>query len=126
MKAGKLDRRITIQRQGAATDNGIELVPGELEAFATRWASWKPANGREIFENLGREAKAGGTFWLRYDQKTRGILPTDIVEYDGRAWGIVGVQEIGRRDGIELIVVADDTVDLTIAVFSAEFSEAFQ
>lgn len=126
MKAGKLDRRITIQRQGPSTDNGIEEVPGALEDYATRWASWKPSNGREIFENLGREAKSGGTFWLRHDQRTRGIKATDIVKFDGRAWDILGVQELGRREGIELIVSADDSVALSVAVFSAEFSEAFQ
>lgn len=108
MKAGALDRRITIQRQGAPTDNGIEEVPGALEALATRWASWRPANGREVFENLGREAKAGGTFWLRYDSVTADIRETDVVQFDGRQWGIVGIQELDRREGIELIVVADD------------------
>lgn len=108
MKAGKLDRRITIQRQGPSTDNGIEEVPGAPEDYATRWASWKPSNGREIFENLGREAKSGGTFWLRYDSVTAGIRETDVAQFDGRQWGIVGIQELDRREGIELIVVADD------------------
>jgi len=108
MKAGKLDRRITIQRQGEATDNGIEEIPGALETYATRWASWKPANGREIFENLGREAKAAGTFWLRYDSLTSGILATDLVSWDGRTWDIISINQIGRLEGVELLVVAGD------------------
>lgn len=133
MKAGKLDRRITIQRQGAATDNGIELVDGALEDYATRWASWKPANGREVFENLGREAKSAGTFWLRYDSTTSGTLPTDKVVFDGRYWDIQSITQIDRRDGVELLVVADDeTVYIApppvapVAVFSTDFAEAFQ
>lgn len=108
MKAGSLDRRITIRRQGEPTDNGIEEVPGEWADYATRWASWKPANGREVFENLGREAKAGGTFWLRYDSETAGILATDRVLWDSRSFDIVGIQELSRREGVELVVVAGD------------------
>lgn len=108
MKAGNLDRRVTIQREGAPTDNGIEETDGVLADYATRWASWKPANGREVFENLGREAKAGGTFWLRYDSETAAIEETDKVLFDGRLWDIIGIQEIARREGIELIVAAGD------------------
>ena len=116
MKAGTLDRRISILREGPATDNGIEFIPGSLGVLATRWASWKPANGSEVFENQGREAKAGGTFWLRSDSVTRQISAVDRVAFDGRLYDVVAVQELGRREGIELIVAADDEgheIDLT-------------
>ena len=108
MRAGSLDRRVDLQRQALATDDGYTTVPGALETYASRWASWKPANGRELFENLGREAKAGGSFWLRYDSTTSGILATDKVRWDERTWDIVSIIQIGRREGIELIVVAGD------------------
>lgn len=108
MKAGKLDRRITVQRQGEATDDGYTTQPGALEDYCTRWASWKPANGRETFEAQGREALAGGTFWLRWDSLSSGISTTDVVLFEGRTWDIAAVQQIGRREGVELIVVAGD------------------
>ena len=108
MKAGKLDRRVTIQRQGADVDDGYTTVPGALADYATRWASWKPANGREVFENQGREAKAGGTFWMRFDSVTEGIVATDKVLFSGRLWDIVSINELNRREGVELTVVADD------------------
>ncbi|MGJ0236981.1 head-tail adaptor protein [Novosphingobium fluoreni] len=108
MKAGNLDRRVTVQRQGEAFDDGYTTQPGTPTDYCTRWASWKPANGRETFESQGNEAKAGGTFWLRWDSLTSAILPTDVVLFQGRAWDIKGVQEIGRREGVELIVVAGD------------------
>lgn len=106
MNAGRLDRRIVIKRPSDSTDDGYASVPGEPVELATRWASWKPANGREAFENRGIEAKAGGTFWLRYDSQTAAITTTDVVEYGGRVWNIIAIQEIGRREGIELLVVA--------------------
>lgn len=108
MKAGALNRRISILREGPGTDNGIELIPGALGVVATRWASWKPANGSEVFENQGREAKSGGTFWLRSDNVTRQITPLDKIDFDGRVYDVVAVQELGRREGVELIVAADD------------------
>lgn len=108
MKAGKLDRRITVQRQGPAVDDGYTTQPGALTDYCIRWASWKPANGRETFESQGNEAKAGGTFWLRYDGLTSAILATDVVLFEGRTWEIKAVQQLGRREGVELIVVAGD------------------
>lgn len=101
---GKLDRRIRVMRAAAATDNGFNTVPGAPAELCARWASWKPANGRETFQNMGIEAVAGGTFWVRWDSVTGTITETDTVEFGGRTWNIVGVQEIGRRDGVELIV----------------------
>ena len=129
MRAGNLDRRVTIQRAGPATDDGYTIVPGELEEYAIRWASWKPANGREVFENQGREAKSAGSFWFRYDSKTRNITETDKVAFDGQLWDIVSKTQIDRREGVEVIVVASDEEFAAAAVFnvfSAEFSEAFQ
>lgn len=108
MNAGKLDRRITIRRQGPPVDDGYTTLPGTIGDYCTRWASWKAANGRETFENQGNEAKAAGSFWIRYDSQTKDIAPTDFVSFDGRLWNIVSVTGIDRRETIELIVVAGD------------------
>jgi len=116
MIAGALDRRISVLRQGPAIDDGYTTTPGELGVLASRWASWKPANGREVFENQGRKAIAGGSFWLRSDTTTRRIVETDKVAFEGRLWDILSVTQIGRRDGLELIVASDDEeteIDLT-------------
>lgn len=107
MRAGKLDRRVIVERQGPPVDDGYTTLPGQWAPYCTRWASWKPSNGREVFENQGNEAKAGGTFWLRYDSETSGIKTTDAVQFDGRRWQIVGIQKLVRREGVELIVVAE-------------------
>lgn len=109
MKAGPLDRQITILRRGAATDDGYTTKPGALGIFCERKAKWKAANGRTVFESQGREALAGGTFHVRYDNTTRNISETDFVVYDSRLWTILGISEMdGRREGLELLVVATD------------------
>ncbi|WP_260928212.1 head-tail adaptor protein [Novosphingobium sp. 9] len=107
MKAGSFDRRITVMRTGNPVDDGYNTTPGAPAPLCTRWASWKPSNGREVFENMGIEAKAGGTVWLRWDSVTATITETDTVQFAGRTWNIVGVQELSRREGVELIVVAE-------------------
>jgi head-tail adaptor len=108
MKAGALDRRISILRAGARVDDGYSDTDGPLEILFYRWASWRPANGRETFENQGKEAKAGGSFWLRSDSATRGIAETDKVHFEGGVWDILSITELNRREGLELIVAASD------------------
>lgn len=109
LRAGKLDRRIQIMRAGAAVHDGFTKKPGPLAVFAARFASWQPSGGNRTFENFGREAKAGGTFWLRYDPTTAEITTTDIVrDESGRDWTILSIQEVGRREGVELTVTAED------------------
>jgi hypothetical protein len=108
MKAGALDRRISILRQGPAVDDGYTTLPGEFGLLANRSASWRPASRTEQFENAGIEAKSGGSFWIRSDITTRQVVETDKLVYTGRIYEILGIREIGRREGLELIVVAGD------------------
>jgi head-tail adaptor len=108
VRAGKLDRRISILRYGAPVDDGYTLIEGELGVLVQRSASWRPATRKEQFENAGTEAKAGGIFWIRSDTDTRHIAETDKLVFEGRMFDILGFSEIGRREGIELLVAADD------------------
>lgn len=112
IRAGRLDRRITVRRQGPATDDGYTTLPGVLADYYTCFASWKPARGRETFENLGREAYSGGTFWVRHNPTSAAIKTTDKVSYGGLSWDIISIQEVGRREGVELTVVAGEADDL--------------
>jgi len=108
VKAGILDRSVAILRS-PMVDDGYGMQVGTPAIYCERKASWKAANGRTSFEHQGREAKAGGTFWLRSDTITRHIVETDNVVFEGRVWEILGVNEVGgRRDGIELTVVSTD------------------
>lgn len=47
MDAGKLDRRVTLQRQGAETDDGYQTVPGDWADLADVWAQFLPQTGAE-------------------------------------------------------------------------------
>lgn len=111
MKAGKLDRRITIQRPGPPTDDGYGTLPGALADHYTCFAHWRPARGYEVFENAGIEAYSAGTFTIRLNPTAAGIRTTDKVSYGGLIWNIISVME-RDRDGIELGVVAGEPDDL--------------
>jgi hypothetical protein len=47
MDAGKLDRRVTLQRQGVATDDGFQSVPGAFADLADVWAQFIPLTATE-------------------------------------------------------------------------------
>lgn len=109
LEAGKLDRRITVQRQGEPYDDGYTTLPGELETYYECWADWQPIAGREIFENLGREAKSGGYLFIRDNAKASGIRPTDEVLWDGRVYGIAANDPHDRNAKRRLTVTAADS-----------------
>lgn len=106
MKAGSLDRTVTIQRQGAAVDDGYTMQPGAWATLATRKAQRITSRGREVFEQQGVDAEVPMTFVLRDDSVTRTITVKDRVSYGGKVYDLKSVTEIGRRRGVELIGVA--------------------
>lgn len=108
MRAGDLDRRVTLLRPAAAVDDGYTTRPGGHEEAGERWARHMPAMAREIIEASGREAKLPIVLELRHDSLTRLIDGTWRVRMDGRTYDVEGAQEIGRREGVRLSAVAGD------------------
>lgn len=108
MKAGKLKRRVTILRQGAPLDDGITTKPGPWETLATRYAQDIRSRDREVFENLGIDAEVPMTFILRHDSVTKTITPLDRIGFEDKQFDIKSVNEVGFREGVEVIGVARD------------------
>ncbi|MES2157600.1 MAG: phage head closure protein [Pseudomonadota bacterium] len=101
MKAGPLDRTVTIQR--------VTLVDDGYGSVET-WADWAtvPAQvvqqgGREFFAAAAVQAEQRVLFRLRW---LDGVTVLDRVSYSGRAHNIIDVKELGRREGTELMTVA--------------------
>lgn len=102
MQAGKLDRRITIQ-SATLIDDGYG---GQVETWgdvATVWAQFLPGGGNERFASAQVYAETQARFRIRW---RAGLSPKNRVLFDGKAWDVLAVDEIGRRDGIELRVKA--------------------
>lgn len=101
MKAGTLDRRVTVQ--------GVELYDdgyGEVETCADKFTTWAQSvqeSGREFFQNKGKEATRLVIFRLRWRP---GVGVTDRVIYRGVTHDIQDVKELGRAEGLELHTIA--------------------
>lgn len=102
--AGRLDRRVTIVRDGVGTRDGHgQLVPG-APVLTETWASVRPAPGTERFVNAENAASAPMRFVFRWRADL--VRETDRIEHDGLTFHVASVTEIGRREGIEVLATA--------------------
>jgi head-tail adaptor len=106
MDAGRLDRRVVIKRP-VPIDDGYSQTTA-LEIHCERSAAYTPGRGREVFENLGVEARVPVTFTVRSDDETRQIDETFCVEYAERLYEITAITERARRAYLDLTAVAHD------------------
>lgn len=98
MRIGNLDRRITIEQNTPATDSFGEQDASWSE-LDTVWAEVRTQSGREIFR-AGTQAEADVTFRIRYrSDLTRAMR----IIHDGDAYDILAINEIGRREGLEIV-----------------------
>lgn len=103
MRAGSLDRIITIRRADAERftlpdEHGV--THANPEAPITMRAELQDAEATDIAHEAGHMTKTRWTFRLRFLPR---INPGDQLTYDKRQFEIVAVKEIGRRKGLELI-----------------------
>lgn len=104
MRAGKLDRRVTIRRMTGTTTNEFN-EPVEVWAdVATVWAQQRPNRGSERFAAEQQAGTAVMTFHIRYRSD---VSAMDRLIYEGRSYEIVAPpREIGRRVVTEIDAIA--------------------
>ncbi|MCG8670207.1 MAG: phage head closure protein [Pseudomonadales bacterium] len=103
MRAGTLDRLITIYQIGEARDafGGITETPS---AYASNIpAHVRQIKGAEIFGNDSKIAEVDTLFRIRYDS---GITKKMYITYDSADYDIYFVKEIGRNEGLEVYAKA--------------------
>ncbi|MFZ3483907.1 head-tail adaptor protein [Sphingomonas sp. 3-13AW] len=114
LDAGLLDRRIRIERDGKATHDGYQNVPGKPAVLAKAWAQYIPSPGRERYANAEIAATAPALFRIPWQRKLDpdapgGLSVKDRVRFpardDGALYEIVSVVEYGRRVGLDIAVV---------------------
>lgn len=101
MKAGRLDRRITLERFSTTVDAYNEPVKA-WGVFASVAASYEPLSDGERFRAGETAATASARFVIRYSRAVADTSPKDRLTFEGNAWEIVRVKEIGRREGLEI------------------------
>lgn len=98
MRAGALDRRITLQRRTVTQD----IYGAEIETWtdiATVWAQRMELRGDERWQAMQSVAKTDIKYKIRYRAD---VGPLDRLTDGGRVFNIRAVLEIGRREGLEL------------------------
>jgi SPP1 family predicted phage head-tail adaptor len=99
MRAGKLDREITVEARIDGEPNQYgESVP-TWSPFATLRAQIVQGSTEEFFRAYGEVSETAIIFRSRY---VAGVTTEHRVTYDGRHFNVKEVKEIGRRHGLEL------------------------
>ena len=101
--AGKLDRRLEILVREEVRD---PLSGESREAWPTLaevWAEVVPGLGAERYGEQQRVATNATRFRIRFRDD---VTPLNRLRYRGREYDIHGVQEIGRREGLEILAEA--------------------
>ena len=101
MRAGRLDRRITIQTKVVTQDD----FGGEVVSWATLaevYAEKIENRGAERFAAQQVVGAAIMTFRFRWSEVVKAVTVTHRITFDGREFDITAVREIGRREGIEV------------------------
>lgn len=98
MRAGELDRKIVIQSSTPTRDDYGGEVQG-WSTYATVWAKFTPLRGTERFAAQQPVAVIAGTFRLYW---LAGVDETMRISHDGQYWDIRSINEIGRREGLEI------------------------
>lgn len=98
MRAGKLDKTITIER-GTATVDEYGTPSEGWTTVATIRAQVIQSSTEEFLKGFGETAETAIIFRIRH---MGGITVGDRVVYEGRPHDLKELKELGRREGLDL------------------------
>ena len=102
VRAGQLDRRITIEKNTPGQDDAG--APTESWAtFATVDAAVQPRQGREFFDSHQVNPEVDTVFVIRHRTD---LDETMRINYGGKLYDIHFIGEIGRLEGLEIMASA--------------------
>lgn len=104
MARGKFDRLVTIVTPPSPDDATMDdwnEATGEPEPTRVQvWAAIKTAPGTERFQSAENMALAPMRFFFRW--RSGLVRPTSSIEYDGKVWDVKSIEEVGRRELIQV------------------------
>lgn len=108
LAAGRLDRRITLERFTFTTDpgSGEQVKSWATLGPAKLWASRRRAGSNETLASAEVAAAISDVFEIRWGSAWADVNPKDRLVFEGRTYGIVSVDEIGRREGLRIDAAA--------------------
>ena len=113
MRAGTLDRFLTIQRKSVAQSASGEEVVTWGVLVQRRLCSVSPTRGDERFTDPQYAAKQTTEFRIRYSDAVADLTPQDRIVYpaigDGEEapatsiYDVLAVHELGRRETLQIL-----------------------
>lgn len=106
LAAGVLDREIVLQSATKSTDSVTREDILTWAATATIWAQWLPSSAREVWQaRQGIAARIEGAYRIYFRSD---VYPetSRIVGHDSRTYDVVGITEVGHREGLTVFVAA--------------------
>lgn len=103
MRAGKLRRRIQIERAHVLVDDYGHARESWLPILTTR-AEIKEDSTAELLSAFGQMNRDSKVFLIRWQLEK--ITTSDRLIHDDKVYNIIGLAEIGRRRGLEVRAVA--------------------
>ena len=101
MRAGNLDRKITLQRFSETRD-AYNAPVLSWATLAIVWAAFEPVSDGERLRADEVAASATARFRIRYSTTVDGLNPKDRVLYEAVVFDILHVKPMGRRVGLEI------------------------
>lgn len=98
MFAERLDRRVRLDRRTAVVDESGQPLE-RWDEVAEVWAAYKPGAASEGPGQRQTVASEEATFTIRW---RRDATPLHRLRFEGHEWDVLGVVEIGRREGLEI------------------------
>lgn len=111
MRAGQLDRMITLQRKTETYSPSGAPIEAWSDIAYRRHAKYRPVRGDERF-GAQYVAKEQVEFTIRYSPDVADISPLDRIVYPARQdtnppentiFDIMAVHELGRREGLRIM-----------------------
>lgn len=103
MRAGKMDRRVTLLKWQETGRDALNTPIENWVAVATVWAQQRTERGAERFSAAQIAGAKVMTFHIRHRSD---IGVKDRISYEGQVFEISDVRELGRRVGSEIDCVA--------------------
>lgn len=104
MKAGQMDRRLTLRHRTLATQDANGQQVESWTEYTTVWARKLDISGREFFQAQTKDAEISTRFDIRWRDD---VIATDRVTCDDIDYQLVAPpSEIGRREGLTLFAQA--------------------
>ena len=94
MRAGQLNRKISIRKSTSTSDSYGGQVPTWSTFLNDAWARVRPLSMREMWQADQVSSTIDTEFLIRY---TTGITPSMMVVYDGKEYNIHSIIDTGDR-----------------------------